>query len=154
TGLDPQARVLTWERLAQLKDQRVTLLLTTHYMEEAARLCDRLAIVDRGKIQAMGRPQELVSRYVGKSVLEVRRWEGDLAGWLDRLRANGNGAPLRRVHRVGSAFYFYGDDVEALVAAMNAHGLRLADYRTREASLDDVFLELTGRGLDGERDGR
>lgn len=145
TGLDPQARVLVWDRLAALKDQQVTLLLTTHYMEEAARLCDRLAIMDEGQIKAVGAPDQLVLEHAGRRVLEVRRWEGELASALAQLGA-------RRHHQVGMSYFLCADseeEAQGYLAGLRTAGVRLVDYQLRDASLEDVFLELTGRGLEG-----
>lgn len=144
TGLDPQARVLVWDRLAALKDQKVTLLLTTHYMEEAARLCDRLAIVDEGRIKAVGAPDELVLKFAGRRVVEVRRWEGDLVSVLAQLG-------VRRHHQVGMSHFLCADtedEAQRYLVGLQAAGVRLVDYQLRDASLEDVFLELTGRGLE------
>lgn len=154
TGLDPEARLLVWQRLGELRQRGVTLLLTTHYMEEAARLCDRVALMSEGKLQAVGRPAELVRRYAGEQVLEVDRWEGDLPRVLEQARgqaagAGGDGLPLQRYRQVGSSYYLYGEDTAPLLQGLAARGVRLLEYRARGASLEDVFLELTGAGLDG-----
>jgi lipooligosaccharide transport system ATP-binding protein len=136
TGLDPQARRLVWERIRSLKRQGTTILLTTHYMEEAAQLCDRLVIIDGGRIVAEGAPPELVRAHVGTEVVEVALEDPADAG----PEVDG---PWRR-ERVGDRLYLYLRDGQAdrLVAA-------LADrpFTRRRATLEDVFLTLTGHEL-------
>lgn len=175
TGLDPQARLLVWQRLQALKQEGVTLILTTHYMEEAARLCDRVAIVDQGRIVAEDAPDRLVDRYSGQVVVELERWEGDLEGLLSgvepaaRGAARGNPAhpggngrfspepqrsgaatpagPIRRHDRIGSSLFLYGDDGEAVLSWLGEAGIRPTSFRVRPATLEDVFLVLTGKEL-------
>ena len=137
TGLDPQARRLVWERIRTLKRQGTTILLTTHYMEEAAQLCDRLIVMDRGRIIAEGRPAELVARLVGSEVVEVTLGDAPVD---ERLRQG----PWR-AERVGDLLYLYLRDGQAdarLFAALD--GLPFA---RRPATLEDVFLVLTGHAL-------
>lgn len=138
TGLDPQARHLIWERLRRLTQEGKTLLLTTHFMEEAERLCDRLAIMDRGRIIAEGSPRALIAEHIESQVVEVHgpgseRW----AEHASRL------AP--RVERVGETVFCYAEDVEPVLAALRGH--ESLTYLHRAASLEDVFLKLTGRDL-------
>ncbi len=156
TGLDPQARHLVWERLWRLKQDGVTQVLTTHYMDEAERLCDRLVIMDGGLIVDEGSPAELVSRHVTREVVEVRPRGGDrltgdddepgverqLEAVLDLVRANGERAEV-----VTDRVLAYTDDGDALVAKLNADGLRPASVLVRRSTLEDVFLILTGRTL-------
>jgi lipooligosaccharide transport system ATP-binding protein len=142
TGLDPQARLLLWEKLRELRDHGRTLLLTTHYMDEAWRLCDRLVIMDEGRIIAQGRPDALVREHVSPWVVELR-----VDGETPALHALPAAARARRVERVGNAVYAYCDDPEALLGALRASGVRLDGYATRPANLEDVFLVLTGRDL-------
>ncbi len=144
TGLDPQARHLVWTKLQQLRERGVTMLLTTHYMEEAERLCDRIVIMDHGAIIAEGRPRDLIERHAGGPVLQVRTLDSE-AGRLREALA-GPLAGEARIETVGDLLYIYGLD--------EAAGRRAADvigdpYRTstRHANLEDVFLRLTGRGL-------
>ena len=142
TGLDPQARRMVWERIRTLKRQGTTILLTTHYMEEAAQLCDRLIIMDHGRIVAEGTPAELVAAHVGSDVVEVylSGVEAEDARTVARLGAG----PWRR-ERVGQVFYLYLRDGEAgphLFGALD--GL---DFARRRATLEDVFLTLTGHAL-------
>jgi lipooligosaccharide transport system ATP-binding protein len=137
TGLDPQARRLVWERIRTLKRQGTTILLTTHYMEEAAQLCDRLIVMDRGRIIAEGRPAELVARLVGSEVVEVTLGDAPVD---ERLRQG----PWR-AERVGDLLYLYLRDGQAdphLFSALD--GLPFA---RRPATLEDVFLVLTGHAL-------
>jgi lipooligosaccharide transport system ATP-binding protein len=140
TGLDPQARRLVWERIRTLKRQGTTILLTTHYMEEAAQLCDRLIIMDAGRIVAEGRPADLIAAHVGAEVVEVYLGgsEKDDAAITARLAAG----PWRS-ERVGDVLYLYLRDGDAGIFA----ALEGLDFARRRATLEDVFLTLTGHGL-------
>jgi len=138
TGLDPQARHLVWQKLRYLQSQDVTLVLTTHYMEEAAHLCERLAIMDRGKILVLGSPAEVVSRYVGQEVLELLApvHERDaVLQWLGR-----EGAETEVVE--DTVYVFSRDSASVLQPPGN-----FDKVVRRRATLEDVFLRLTGRGL-------
>jgi lipooligosaccharide transport system ATP-binding protein len=138
TGLDPQARHLIWERLRHLMQEGRTLVLTTHFMEEAERLCNRLAIMDDGRIIAMGSPRELIAAHIEPEVVEVY---GPGAGaWVEQA---GGLAP--RVERVGETVFCYSADVAPVLAALE--GREGLVYLHRPASLEDVFLKLTGRDL-------
>ncbi len=138
TGLDPQARHVIWDRLRQLLGRGKTILLTTHFMEEAERLCDRLAIMDRGRFIVEGSPRELIARHIEPHVIEVH---GDS---LDAWAAAGAGL-CSRVERSGETAFCYTDDAAPVIASLErAGGLR---YLHRAASLEDVFLKLTGREL-------
>jgi lipooligosaccharide transport system ATP-binding protein len=142
TGLDPQARHLLWERLYRLKQQGVTLVLTTHYMDEAEQLCDRLVIMDKARIAAEGSPRELIERYSTREVTELRFPVGvkeTLDGQLDDLG--------ERVEQLPDRVLVYSDDGEAAAAAAHARGLRPQTVLVRRSSLEDVFLRLTGRSL-------
>jgi lipooligosaccharide transport system ATP-binding protein len=137
TGLDPQARHIIWSRLGELKRQGVTLLLTTHYMEEAERLCDELVIMDHGDILDQGSPAELISRHVERDVIEIR---GDNTKQFS-LAEHDN----CRLESMGSSLYCYTNDPSyVLKQIQNNHGLT---YLHRPADLEDVFLKLTGREL-------
>jgi lipooligosaccharide transport system ATP-binding protein len=142
TGLDPQARHLLWERLFRLKQDGVTLILTTHYMDEAEQLCDRLVIMDGGRIVAEGSPRDLIERHVTREVLELRfasdaRPDGrTLAAWV--------GA---RVEELPDRLLCYADDGEVALKAAHERGLTPLTTLVRRASLEDVFLSLTGRSL-------
>lgn len=142
TGLDPQARLLVWETLRQLRDEGRTLLLTTHYMDEAWRLCDRLVIMDHGRIIAEGAPQELVHEQVSPWVLEVRGSPPDLDSLPGRARAL-----VRRVEQAGNTAYIYNDDNDGLLEALRAAGAVPGEYLARPANLEDLFVILTGRDL-------
>jgi lipooligosaccharide transport system ATP-binding protein len=142
TGLDPQARHLLWERLYRLKQQGVTLVLTTHYMDEAEQLCDRLVVMDKARIAAEGTPLELIQRYSTREVTELRFPVGvqeTLDGQLDDLG--------ERVERLPDRVLVYSDDGEAAAAAAHQRGLRPETVLVRRSSLEDVFLRLTGRSL-------
>jgi lipooligosaccharide transport system ATP-binding protein len=142
TGLDPQARHLVWQRLRGLKDMGVTLILTTHYMEEASQLCDRLVIMDQGKILEEGEPYALVSRHIGRDVVEI----GNGAMLLDDLMDSVG--PMIRGHLVvGENLFFYPYDGQALVKALNDLPILFSHQLLRPATLEDVFLKLTGRVL-------
>ncbi|MGA8049403.1 MAG: ATP-binding cassette domain-containing protein [Burkholderiales bacterium] len=138
TGLDPQARHLIWERLRRLTQEGKTLILTTHFMEEAERLCSRLVILDHGRIVAEGSPRALIAAHVEAQVVEVHGPE--VQGWMENARRI---AP--RVERAGETVFCYADDVEPLIASLRGQSELL--YLHRPANLEDVFLKLTGRDL-------
>jgi lipooligosaccharide transport system ATP-binding protein len=138
TGLDPQARHLIWERLRRLTQEGKTLVLTTHHMEEAERLCHRLAIMDRGRLIAAGSPRELIAAHIEPHVVEVHG--NGVDAWLERARSL---AP--RVERAGDTVFVYAADVAPLLADLREHPELI--YLHRPASLEDVFLKLTGRDL-------
>jgi lipooligosaccharide transport system ATP-binding protein len=142
TGLDPQARRLVWERIRTLKRQGTTILLTTHYMDEAAQLCDRVIIMDAGRIVAEGTPVELVATHVGAEVVEV--YLGGLGAGEAAAGARLAAGPWRS-ERVGEVLYLYLRDGEAAAHPFMAPaGL---DFTRRHATLEDVFLTLTGHAL-------
>jgi lipooligosaccharide transport system ATP-binding protein len=138
TGLDPQARHLIWERLRRLTQEGKTLVLTTHFMEEAERLCHRLAIMDRGRLIAQGSPRQLIAEHIEPHVVEVHG-NGSQA-WIERMRAL---AP--RVERAGDTVFVYAADAAPVLASIERE--RELAYLHRPASLEDVFLKLTGRDL-------
>ncbi|HYW93877.1 MAG TPA: ATP-binding cassette domain-containing protein [Gammaproteobacteria bacterium] len=138
TGLDPQARQHIWQRLRLLQSRGATLILTTHYMEEAERLCDRLAIFDGGRIVALGSPESLIRRHIEPHVLELR---GEAA---HRFADAAAALPVRREWAGETLFLYYGDERPVLDALYRHAGLR---YLNRPANLEDVFLRLTGRDL-------
>jgi lipooligosaccharide transport system ATP-binding protein len=142
TGLDPQARHLVWDRLRALTAEGKTLLLTTHYMEEAARLCDRLVIMEGGLIIAEGAPGELVEEYVSPQVLEFRGPRES----LERLRPVVEAAS-DAVELSGEALLAFTADGEALMEEVHASGIEVENTVYRQAELEDVFLRLTGRRL-------
>jgi lipooligosaccharide transport system ATP-binding protein len=170
TGLDPQARHVLWDRLYRLKQDGVTLLLTTHYMDEAEQLCDRLMIVDHGRIVAQGSPRELIEKHVTREVLEVRfaldvaeaagakLRDSALAG--DAAHEDSAAAPPAagtgagtgagagpRVELLPDRVLVYADDGEAALSAVHGMGLVPLTALVRRATLEDVFLKLTGRSL-------
>lgn len=139
TGLDPQARQLIWQRLRQLRKQGLTLILTTHYMEEAERLCDHIIIMDQGRILEEGSPQQLIERYIESQVVEVHGSEVDQ--WHIQ---QGQHLSLRSEH-IGDTWFYYGNDMNFLLQKLvNWPELK---YLHRPAHLEDVFLKLTGRDL-------
>jgi len=142
TGLDPQARHVLWDRLYRLKQQGVTLVLTTHYMDEAEQLCDRLVVMDQGKIVAEGSPRSLIEKYATREVLELR------------FAADGNEAAFAKLEGIGDRqellpdrVLVYADDGEHALAETHRRGLAPESALVRRASLEDVFLLLTGRSL-------
>ncbi|MEU8388380.1 ABC transporter ATP-binding protein [Micromonospora sp. NPDC048842] len=151
TGLDPQARHVLWDRLFQLKQQGVTLILTTHYMDEAEQLCDRLIVVDHGRIVAQGSPQELITRYATREVLELRFRldERDTAAekLLTSVLATGGNDDEGRVELLPDRVLVYTADGEAALATVHAMSLTPLTALVRRATLEDVFLKLTGRSL-------
>lgn len=144
TGLDPQARHLVWQKLRYLRSQGTTLILTTHYMDEAAHLCDRIVILHQGRIIAQGPPDELVSRYAGHEVIELQVREKDREAAVNRLR----GRQGVSVEAVEDMLYVYVQRQDGL----DIGSLKLDAERVvyRRANLEDVFLRLTGRGLGDE----
>lgn len=143
TGLDPQARHLLWERLYQLKDQGVSLLLTTHYMDEAEQLADRLIVMDKGKIAAEGSPAELISQHCPREVLELR-FEGREPPELTEVAA----AAELRTETLPDRTLVYADDGEAALVHLQSREVHPTGTLIRRATLEDVFLALTGRSLD------
>lgn len=140
SGLDPQARHLIWQRLRLLKREGVTMLLTTHYMEEATQLCDRVIVMDKGKVLAEGNPSELVGAEVGREVVELRLEEAADGRVVEEV-----GAFAQSWERAGDTLYFFCEDGAQLVQALlNA---RKSHFLHRPATLEDVFLKLTGREL-------
>ncbi len=148
TGLDPQARQLTWEKLRQLKRTGVTQILTTHYMEEAAALCDRIVIMDQGRIAAEGAPADLVRAHVGREVVELRGFETDGQARDALKRALGAAGDLAETHEVhGDLVLLYSRDGETLLHRIREQGVAVEAATLRRATLEDVFLKLTGRML-------
>jgi lipooligosaccharide transport system ATP-binding protein len=142
TGLDPQARHILWDRLFRLKEDGVTLIITTHFMDEAEQLCDRLVVMDKGKIMAEGSPSELIKQYSTREVLEVRFGS-------DR---NKEVAPILRelcdrIEELPDRILLYVEDGEALLETVTAKKLHPNTSLVRRSSLEDVFLRLTGRSL-------
>ncbi len=142
TGLDPQARHILWDRLFRLKEQGTTLVLTTHYMDEAEQLCDRLVVVDKGKIMAEGAPAALIREHSSREVLEVRFGSdrnltvaADLAGIGDRLEV------------LPDRILIYAQSGEEALVEVTRRGLEPITSLVRRSSLEDVFLKLTGRSL-------
>ena len=142
TGLDPQARHLVWERLYSLKNQGVTLILTTHYMDEAEQLCDRLVVMDNARIVAEGSPKALIEQYASREVLELRFED------LKTPDLTGKGAHLiQRSEQLPDRILLYTDDGEALSETLHAEEIHPVSQLVRRSSLEDVFLRLTGRRL-------
>src|SRR5438477_3757717 len=143
TGLDPQARHAVWDRLFRLKQQGVTLILTTHYMDEAEQLCDRLVVMDRGKIAAGGSPRELIDRYSTREVVELRFPPHEQpADFADRV----NGL-ARRIEALPDRLLLYTDDGDHTAAGVHDLGVHPQSVLVRRSTLEDVFLRLTGRML-------
>lgn len=157
TGLDPQARHLVWQRLRRLKEQGATLLLTTHYLEEASQLCDRLVIIHRGKILEQGDPPSLITRHVGREVLELtpaRLFDtGDEAaragqlGELGQELAGRAGALVKSRQVLGDTLFLYTEGGTELLSRIKSTAYEFSHQHLRPATLEDVFLKLTGRGL-------
>ena len=142
TGLDPQARHILWDRLFRLKELGVTLVLTTHYMDEAEQLCDRIVVMDKGRIMAEGSPAELIKKYSSKEVLEVR------------FGSKGNAAAAKKLEKVGDRLevlpdriLVYTENGEKTLERVTKLGLNPVTSLVRRSSLEDVFLRLTGRTL-------
>ncbi len=142
TGLDPQARHLVWDRLYRLKSRGVTLVITTHYMDEAEQLCDRLVVMDHAKIVASGSPRELIEQYSTREVLELRLTDavrGTLDGRLDDL--------ADRVEELPDRILLYAPDGEQALEHVHAREIPIESALVRRSTLEDVFLRLTGRTL-------
>ena len=142
TGLDPQARHVLWDRLFRLKEQGVTLVITTHYMDEAEQLCDRLIVMDKGKIMAEGSPAELIKQYSSKEVVEVRFGTDKNEQTAEKLRGM-----AERIEVLPDRILLYTDKGEELLAKIMDSGLHPVTSLVRRSSLEDVFLRLTGRSL-------
>jgi lipooligosaccharide transport system ATP-binding protein len=151
TGLDPQARHVLWERLYRLKQRGVTLVLTTHYMDEAEQLCDRLVVMDKGRIAAEGSPAQLIRTWSTREVCELRfplaegqpgpeRFVPDLAPVLE-------GGAVERIEALPDRLLLYTADGDAALTAVTAAGVHPLSSLVRRSSLEDVFLRLTGRTL-------
>ena len=142
TGLDPQARHLVWDRLYRLKSRGVTLVITTHYMDEAEQLCDRLVVMDHAKIVAEGSPRELIEQYSTREVLELRLTDANrerLDGRLDDL--------AERVEELPDRILLYAADGEQTLEQVHARQIPIESALVRRSTLEDVFLRLTGRTL-------
>ncbi len=144
TGLDPQARHVVWDRLYRLKQQGVTLVLTTHYMDEAEQLCDRLVVMDGGKIAAEGSPRQLIDTYSTPEVLELRFALAEQDQAAEKLAD----IPAERVEVLADRILLYAADGDEALAAVRARGLEPVTSLVRRSTLEDVFLRLTGRRLE------
>ena len=142
TGLDPQARHVVWDRLFRLKQQGVTLVLTTHYMDEAEQLCDRLVVMDKGRIAAEGSPRDLIAEYSSRDVVEVRFPVGENEAAADKLAGLGE-----RLDVLPDRVLIYTNDGDGCVDAVHARGIDPVSMLVRRSTLEDVFLRLTGRTL-------
>jgi lipooligosaccharide transport system ATP-binding protein len=142
TGLDPQARHLVWDRLYRLKQRGATLIITTHYMDEAEQLCDRLVIMDKAKIVAEGSPRELIDKYCTREVLELRLSDSD----RERLSDSLDGL-VERTEWLPDRVLLYTETGDATLAAVHERGAETQTALVRRATLEDVFLYLTGRSL-------
>ncbi|WP_428956953.1 ABC transporter ATP-binding protein [Streptomyces sp. cg35] len=142
TGLDPQARHLLWERLFRLRQDGVTLVVTTHYMDEAEQLCDRLVVMDAGRIVAMGSPRELIDRHCAREVLELRFTQADRETMVAKARDL-----FARVEVLPDRVLVSADDGEEALAIVGARALDPVTTLVRRSTLEDVFLALTGRAL-------
>ena len=142
TGLDPQARHVLWDQLYRLKQAGVTLAITTHYMDEAEQLCDRLVVIDRGEIVAQGSPLELIREHSTREVAELRFGVGEHEGLVERVADLGE-----RVEVLPDRLLVYSGDGEEVVARAHERGLQPLAVLVRRSTLEDVFLRLTGRTL-------
>ena len=142
TGLDPQARHLVWDRLYRLKQRGATLIITTHYMDEAEQLCDRLVIMDKARIVAEGSPRELIDKYCTREVLELRLSDAD----RERLSDSLDGL-FERTEWLPDRVLLYTETGDATLAAVHERGAETQTALVRRATLEDVFLYLTGRSL-------
>jgi lipooligosaccharide transport system ATP-binding protein len=143
TALDPQARLLVWQKLGELKARGVTLLLTTHYMEEAARLCDRLVIMHEGRILTEGEPRRLIADHAAEYVLELPH-----NGQYNDILLSRLGERVRFQEQVGDTLFVYSEDGLSVRHSLLELGVPAGSATAREATLEDVFLRLTGRDLE------
>jgi ABC-2 type transport system ATP-binding protein len=150
TGLDPQARRNLWELVEQLKGAGRTIILTTHYMDEAERLCNRVAVMDHGKIIALGTPKELIASIGGEQIVEFAVVDGDAVDEAALMRIPGVASHCIHagVHQLSVSELHTA--VPPIFAALQDHGARLTEFRTHSATLEDVFVSLTGRNLRDE----
>ena len=142
TGLDPQARHILWDRLFRLKEEGTTLVVTTHFMDEAEQLCDRLVVIDKGRIVAEGSPRGLIEEHSTREVLELRFDPDTQEGHLETLADVGE-----RVEVLPDRLLVYTEDGDAALASVHARGVAPVSSLVRRATLEDVFLHLTGRTL-------
>ncbi|MEX1125273.1 MAG: ABC transporter ATP-binding protein [Acidimicrobiia bacterium] len=142
TGLDPQARHALWDRLYRLKQQGATLIITTHYMDEAEQLCDRLVVMDKGVIAAEGSPQALIAEYAPREVVELRFEDGHQDQAVIKLDGLAHSSEV-----LADRVLLYTDDAEATQHEMNVRGIHPEQVLVRRSTLEDVFLRLTGRRL-------
>lgn len=142
TGLDPQARHLLWDRLYRLKRDGATLVITTHYMDEAEQLCDRLVIMDKGKVVGEGSPRSLIQQHSTKEVVELRFPAGEQDGVIDRLQGIG-----KRIEPLPDRVLLYADEADDALDEVHKRGLAPEMTLARRSTLEDVFLHLTGRSL-------
>lgn len=142
TGLDPQARHVLWDRLFRLKNEGVTVVVTTHYMDEAEQLCDRLVVMDHGRIVAEGSPRSLIEQHATREVLELRLQVDDHLAAAHLVDAIGD-----RVEALPDRLLLYTDHGDAALESVHAHGLEPISSIVRRSTLEDVFLHLTGRTL-------
>jgi lipooligosaccharide transport system ATP-binding protein len=142
TGLDPQARHILWDRLFRLKEKGVTLVITTHFMDEAEQLCERLIVMDRGKIMAEGSPTDLIKRYSSKEVLELRFGSENNQAVADQLQNK-----CDRIEILPDRILLYAEDAEHVLEEIMRDGMHPRTSLVRRSSLEDVFLRLTGRSL-------
>ena len=139
TGLDPQARQMIWARVRQLKSQGTSLILTTHYMEEAERLCDRIVVIDHGKLLAEGTPRDLINQHIESNVIEIQ------LDTRESWQENYQHLSFDRVELVGETLFGYTNQESTILAELSNHAELC--YSHRRANLEDVFLKLTGREL-------
>lgn len=142
TGLDPQARHILWDRLFRLKEEGVTLIVTTHFMDEAEQLCDRLIVMDHGAIMAEGSPSQLIREHAGREVVELRFGANRSADIADQLAGIGE-----RIEVLPDRILLYAESGDSALETVLARGLNPKTTLVRRASLEDVFLRLTGRSL-------
>jgi lipooligosaccharide transport system ATP-binding protein len=142
TGLDPQARHVLWDRLYRLKQEGATLIITTHYMDEAEQLCDRLVVMDKGVIADEGSPAELIARHSTREVVELRFATSTAEAGLDRL----DGA-VTRMEALADRVLLYTDEADSLISLIHDRQIDHVQRLTRRSTLEDVFLHLTGRRL-------
>jgi lipooligosaccharide transport system ATP-binding protein len=145
SGLDPKARLIIWEKLRELRSSGTTIVLTTHYMEEAERLCDRVAIMDQGKIVAEGKPAQLIKEHTASQILELQTANTD---WQNIIKIGGSDIKSWEIY--GKTIFLFSEQAERVLQLLQRQQIQLTFYHIRPANLEDVFLKLTGKKLKNE----
>jgi lipooligosaccharide transport system ATP-binding protein len=145
SGLDPKARLIIWEKLRELKSYGTTIVLTTHYMEEAERLCDRVAVMDKGKIVAEGKPAQLIEAHTASHVLELQATDTDWQNIIKIVESE-----IKSWEIYGKTIFLFSNEIKKVLQLLQQQQIQLTFYHIRPTNLEDVFLKLTGKKLKNE----